>query len=114
MTGSQLTDLNVRQLEDLLDECRVDRDSLNVLQAYMDRAHPEWSNQGGDSNDRLFESGEMSRQQALEILGLGPDASPEEIVSAHRKLMQKMHPDRGGSTYLAARINQAKDTLSGK
>jgi hypothetical protein len=111
LSGSQLTDLNLAQLETLMDECRVDRDSLNILQAYLDREHPEWRDTSDTQSSPSFESGEMTRAQALEVLGLAPDASKEEIVSAHRKLMQKMHPDRGGSTYLAARINTAKDKL---
>ena len=55
--------------------------------------------------------GGMDREQAYSILGIKPGASKQEIIDAHRKLMQKMHPDRGGSNYLAGQINKAKKTL---
>ena len=64
------------------------------------------------SNQQTAQHGDnMSKDKAYEILGLKPDASKEEIVTAHKKMMQKVHPDRGGSDYLAAEINTAKDTL---
>jgi len=54
---------------------------------------------------------QMSNQEAMEVLGLKSGYSREDIVQAHRRMMQKVHPDRGGSDYLAAQINKAKDTL---
>ena len=69
---------------------------------------------GVDTLKSRSEPGEMSREEALQILGLPSDAGEAEIIETHRRLMQKLHPDRGGSAYLADTINLAKDTLLGK
>lgn len=75
----------------------------------------QWKNQTASQNsEKTYQQsskGEMSRAQAFEVLGLEPTASESEIITAHRKLIQKVHPDRGGSNYLAAQINLAKKTL---
>ena len=55
----------------------------------------------------------MSPDEAREVLGLKPGHTKEDVIQAHRRMMQKAHPDRGGSNYLAAQINKAKDTLLG-
>jgi hypothetical protein len=65
--------------------------------------------QGGNGHDPL--STAMSDAEALEILGLGPDAAAADIGEAHRRLLQLVHPDHGGSHYLTVKINQAKDVL---
>ena len=88
-----------------------------MLEAYLDRMHGDaWRDAadaaGGSTPPPA--GGAMAEGEAREILGVGPEATREEIVDAHRRLMQKVHPDRGGSTYLAAMINQAKQMLLGE
>ncbi len=113
--GRHLSELALEELVALWREClAVDQESARLVQAYLDNVHGEdWRRQAGASDQERATpgSGTMSREEAYEILGLEPGASREEIIAAHRRLMQKLHPDRGGSTYLAAKINQAKDLL---
>lgn len=112
--GRTLDELTLGELLDLLRECRVeDPQSASVLESYLDRVHgAAWRGGGGGEGARAAASGgAMTREQALEILGLSPGASAEDIREAHRNLLRANHPDRGGSTFIAAQINQAKDVL---
>jgi len=69
--------------------------------------------QSGQQSTGRTNPGKMTTAEAREILGVKPDASREEIIRAHKRMMQKVHPDRGGTDLLAAQLNQAKDTLLG-
>ncbi len=117
--GRRLSELDLEQLLELLGECRGDGQSAAVLEAYLDREHPDtwrerFTEQGGRAGAGARAVGAaMSRDEAYQVLGLEPGADEQAIVAAHRRLMQKLHPDRGGSTFLAAKINQAKDVLLG-
>ncbi len=115
-TGEKLTTMALSALLSLHEECRPDPDSVSVLEAFLDREHASWRDQTDASSGPPPHAadGAMDERQAFEILGLAPEASRDDVVQAHRRLMQKLHPDRGGSTYLAARINEAKTLLLNK
>ncbi len=114
--GHRLSELSLEQLLTLLKTYRSqDGESAQLLEAYLDRCHEDWRDAFSDADagpDAASSDTNMTRDEAYRILGLEPDASQEDIIAAHRRLMQKLHPDRGGSSYLAAKINQAKDLLS--
>jgi hypothetical protein len=126
--GRKLSELGREQLAELLRECRVaDEQSAQVLEAYLDRTHADWraaddgasaaaGAQSGERRSRAWgrASPTMTREEAFQLLGLEPGASREEIKAAHHRLMRQFHPDMGGSDYLAARINEAKDVLLGE
>jgi DnaJ domain len=110
--GAALEALDVKTLAGLLDE--FDEESRALLVAYLDRRDAGWSEyaQGHAAAGRAAaSSGKMTEQEAYQILGVEPGASADAITRAHRTLMKKMHPDQGGSNYLAARINEAKEIL---
>jgi DnaJ-domain-containing protein 1 len=92
-----------------------DAESVALLESYLDRRFPAWRQhaQGDAAPGRrsATSSSKMTDEEAYQILGLQPGAGRDDIVRAHRSLMKKLHPDQGGSTYLAARVNEAKDTL---
>ncbi len=109
--GKQLQQMNLDQLLELLAEFRQkDAESAALLAAYLNRAHSGWD-KDHQQHDYTYHDTDMTEQEARDILGVSADANKEEIIKAHKRLMQKMHPDRGGSDYLAQQINRAKDTL---
>jgi hypothetical protein len=115
--GRLLPDLTSQELLVLWRECQVDQESVAVLEAYLDRqGDSEWREQfrraeTADSARTTSHDSTMSRAEAYEVLGLLPSANQEEIQVAYRRLMQRLHPDHGGSAYLAARLNQARQIL---
>ena len=110
-SGRELSSLGQPALLELLDEARRDDPpSVPLLEAYLDRRFPDWRNQQAETAPAAGTAA-MDERMALEILGLAPGASEAEIKAAHRELMARVHPDHGGSSYLAAQLNQARDYL---
>ncbi len=109
--GRAVETLSRPELSSLRQELgRDDPDGVNLLEAYLDRRFAGWREADQDQPERRG-GGAMSRREALEVLGLAEGAGAADIIRAHRTLMKKFHPDHGGSTTLAARVNQAKDVL---
>ena len=113
--GRKLSELSRDELFALLQESALrDPQGAQLLRAYMERIgiRPEQANAGsGGGGGRGAGANGMSVDEAYDVLGLKPGASQDEIHAAHRALMKKYHPDQGGSTYLASKINEAKDVL---
>lgn len=117
LQGRELGDLDEAEFLQLLAYCRqTDANSARLLETYLDKRFGDsWrkDDQTEPSNNSQQPDTQtpLSRQDALEILGLAEGADRQQIIDAHRRLIQKVHPDRGGSDYLAAQINEAKDRL---
>ena len=114
--GRNLDDLSLAEIGALMRECLAgDPEGARLLEAYLDRRSPGWREDADRHRDagqgRATGTGAMSQQEAYEILGLQPGAGEEAIREAHRALMKRIHPDAGGTSGLAARVNQAKDVL---
>jgi len=114
LRGHHLSALDLEQLVELLILCRsADDQSAAVLEAYLDRVRGgDWQERaGGPGTAPPVADAALTPEEAHAILGLAQGASKHEIRTAHRRLMQRFHPDRGGSDYLAAKINAAKRLL---
>lgn len=128
--GRSLASFSLSELLALLKTCRGDDPpAVSLLESYLDRRFgPDWRERAagagpgsaegaegaeGGARGRPKPSSTMTRQEALEILGLKEEATPDQIKEAYRRLMTKLHPDAGGSAYLAVKLNQAKDLLLG-
>ena len=116
--GRMLSELRLSELLEIAEDFRGDADSLRLLESYLDRTQPGWRDDiHADEAERQrapLGAGGMSTKEAYQILGLEPGASEAEVREAHRRLMKQVHPDRGGSAALAAKINEAKDRVLGK
>jgi hypothetical protein len=113
--GQQMADMTRETLTELLDYCRQqDSDSARLLESYLTQrfgGDADFTQSDDDYSHAESESASLTVAEALAILGLQASATAEDITLAHRRLMQKFHPDRGGNDYLAAKINQARDVL---
>nr|WP_321456704.1 DnaJ domain-containing protein [uncultured Cohaesibacter sp.] len=116
--GCELDNLPETDLSRLWHEVAGDKESRDLLETYLDSRHPDWRERfdinptAGET--RATDSGPMTKEEAYQVLGLAAGASEAEVVDAHRRLMKRVHPDHGGSTFLASKINAAKSVLLGK
>ena len=108
-SGQALDSLSDDELRSVYHSLRAE-ESKRLLEAYVARHRPNLHEEASDASDR-DDRAQMSVKRAADILGVDASASEEEIVTAHRRLMDKLHPDKGGSSYLAAELNEAKQVL---
>jgi hypothetical protein len=119
--GRALSSLSDAEAFDFLDELRLERvQEAPLIEAYLDwrlpgwRDHDEAQAEPAGARGSRARGSRMGAEEACAVLGIAPNASEEEIRQAHRRLMLKLHPDQGGTNYLAARINEAKEVLLGR
>ncbi|MER9876067.1 DnaJ domain-containing protein [Mesorhizobium sp. M0195] len=113
--GKMLGSMGRAELQQLYRELSGDPESRQLLETYLDGRFPIWR-KDADANDGeglgvAPGSGAMTKEEAYKILGLEAGAAAADVRKAHRRLMQRLHPDIGGTSFLAARINEAKDVL---
>jgi hypothetical protein len=113
--GRRLAELDLQQLQTLLQECQLkDTESVALLESFLERMYgDQWRQQSNTGAESRGGDSTTTYEEALQILGLKEGASREQIITAHRRLMQKVHPDRGGSDWMAAKLNRAKELLLG-
>ncbi|RWB29231.1 DnaJ domain-containing protein [Mesorhizobium sp.] len=113
--GKMLGTMSLAELQQLYRELPGDPESRQLLETYLDGRFPTWRKDaeadGGDGLGVSPGSGAMTKEEAYKILGLEAGAAAADVRKAHRRLMQRLHPDIGGTSFLAARINEAKDVL---
>jgi hypothetical protein len=113
--GKMLGTMSLAELQQLYRELPGDPESRQLLETYLDGRFPIWRKDaeanGGEGLGVSPGSGAMTKQEAYKILGLEAGAAAADVRKAHRRLMQRLHPDIGGTSFLAARINEAKDVL---
>jgi hypothetical protein len=115
LKGKKLSAFSPQEMISFHKLCKAANDqSLALYEAWLDRAQPEWKQSwGGESGTTSATGSAMSKAEAAAILGLKIDASAHDVKAAHKRLLKDFHPDKGGSDYLAAKINAAKDVLLG-
>jgi hypothetical protein len=110
-----LGSMTLKQLKELYKDLAGDSESRQLLETYLDGRFPAWRENvkpnGDDRHGVAPGSGPMTKEEAYKVLGLEAGATTADIRKAHRRLMQRLHPDLGGTSFLAARINEAKDVL---
>lgn len=113
--GKSLSELEMEDVLGLWRECQIDPQSVAVLESYLDRQGPSsWRDtlrEAGQTSSGVDHPAGLGLSEAYQMLGLQPGASREEIQAAYRRLIQRLHPDHGGSAYLASCLNRARELL---